>query len=473
LTDTGHPPESASASLLPQRHLAFGTLIATGAQIAPLVASAAISLVIARLYGPSRTGVMSLVMNLFDVVLMIFTLGLSSGITYLVSRREWPLQRASRDIWLAASGLGCAGAVCGITFYLLTRDTILRGVTPPLAIVSLASLPFAIAWAFGAAIALGRDRYEAYATFEIGNALVLLLSGVLLAILFGLMGAVAAFAAANVATAVVAGLWLRREAARESESERQRDRSGHPLRRATTFGLQAWSANLLQLLNYRLDIFILSAVATRAAVGVYSIAVSITALGWLLPNAFQTVLFPRIATLDAAAGKADIATEDSDASAARAVRHAVLIMLPTAVVLAGLVVVVPLVYGRGFARSTSLGFILIPGVIALGIAKVLSAVFSGRGFPRYALYTTAITVPITLGLYGLLIPHFHATGAALASSLSYVVTMALSLVYFRRATAISLRRALIPSRSDLVDYVDALRLATARIGRARVRTPLS
>ena len=182
--------QSAPTPLLPRQHLAFGTFLATGAVVAPLVAAAAISLVIARLYGPSRTGVLSLALNLFDVVLMIFTLGLSAGITYLVSRGEWPLRRAFREMWLTAFALGVAGAACGIGFYLLTRNTILKGVAPALAIVPLASLPFAIGWAFSAATALGRHRYLAYASFEIGNALVLLIAGVVLAVLFGPIGAI-------------------------------------------------------------------------------------------------------------------------------------------------------------------------------------------------------------------------------------------------------------------------------------------
>jgi O-antigen/teichoic acid export membrane protein len=444
----------------------------TAAQIAPLVAAASISLVIARVYGPSKTGVLSLVLNLFDVALLVFTLGLSSGITYLVSRQEWPLRRAMREIWLAATGLGIAGAVCAFAFYLITRHSIFAGVTPVVAIVPLTTLPFAIAWAFCAAAALGRHAYEAYATFEIGNAVILLVAGVLLAVAFGVIGVVSAFAAANVATALYAAVWFRR-VARAHDDDAQGRKGRGALRRATSFGLQAWSANLLQLLNYRFDIFILSAVATRSTVGVYSIAVSVTGLGWLLPNAFQTVLFPRIATLDAEAGAARISAEDSDASAARAVRHSVLIMLPTAVSLVALVALVPLIYGPRFASSTTFGLILIPGVLALGIAKVLSAVFSGRGFPRYGLYTTAISVPITLGLYAWLIPALHGTGAALASTISYTVTLAVSVVYFRRATGIPLRTALIPSRSDLLDYVAAFRLAVARIGERRARASFS
>jgi O-antigen/teichoic acid export membrane protein len=458
---------------MPQRHLAYGTLLAGAAQIAPLVAAAGISLVIARIYGPSSTGIVSLAMNVFDVTLMIFTLGLSSGITYLISRHEWPLRQAQREIWLSAGALGCAGALCGIAFYVLTRHTVLKGVTPAVAIVSLACLPFALAWAFCAAAALGRHRYEAYAVLEVGNALVLLVAGVALAVAYGVLGAVAGFAAAQAATALIAAIWLRRECRREAEPEGYATQSSHALRRATKFGVQAWSANLLQLLNYRVDIFILSAFATRSAVGVYSIAVSVTALGWVLPNALQTVLFPRVATLDAAKSAARITAKDSDTAATRAVRHSVLMMVPTAIMLVVLVVLVPLIYGPAFARSTHLGLLLIPGVAALGVAKVLSAVFSGRGFPRYALYTTVITVPATLALYVVLIPPLHATGAALASTLSYLVSMGLSMVYFRRATEIPLRDALIPRRSDLVDYLDAVRLMAARLGRRRVRPSLS
>lgn len=464
MTQTQQSNPAATVSAPEPRNLALATLLSTAATVAPLFASGVLSLVIAHLYGPRGTGVTSLVMNLFDVALAIFTVGLSSGITYLVSRREWSLVQASREMRLAAAVLGGAGAICGLCFYFIMRHTVFRGVTPAMAIVSLASLPFAIQWAFAAATALGRDRYEAYTTLELANSAIILVAGVGLAIPFGILGAVTAFAAAQVLTALIGAIWLRREAVRAEESGG--DGSTGQLRRATKFGLQAWSANLLQLLNYRLDIFILSSVALRSTVGVYSIAVSVTALGWVLPNSFQTVLFPRVASLDAAAGTGRIDAGSSDAAAARAMRHSVLIVIPTCAVLVVLVLLVPLIYGSAFERSVAPGFILIPGVAAAGVAKVAAAVSSGRGFPKYALYTAAITVPATVTLYLVLIPQFHATGAAAASTISYVMTTVLLIFYFERATSIKLRNALLPGRSDLVDYLDAFRSARARLSRA-------
>ena len=461
------PPATQAGQEQPPRRLAIGTLLATGATVAPLVASAGLSLVIAHLYGPRGTGIMSLILNLSDVVLMVFTLGLSSGITYLVSRREWSLTYAAREMRLAAGVLGGIGAVAGLIVYFVTRHTIFKGVTPAMAVILLASLPFAIQWSFAAAAALGRDRYEAYSALEISQSMVILVGGVALTVAFGLTGAVIAFAVANVFTAIGAGYWMRREAVREANATTaQAPSAAGQLRRAARFGIQTWSANLLQLLNYRFDIFILGAVAARASIGFYSIAVSVTALGWILPNAFQTVLFPRVASLDAAAGADAVSAAASNDAAARAVRHSVLIIPPTAVGLAGLVLLVPLIYGHGFEHSVALGFILIPGVTIAGIAKIASAITSGRGFPRYALYTGSISVPITLALYLVLIPAFQATGAAAASSVSYVLTTVVTVAYFKRATSIPLRSALIPSRSDLDDYTSALHSMRPRPSKA-------
>jgi O-antigen/teichoic acid export membrane protein len=440
---------------------------------------AGVSLTIARLYGPRGTGVISLAMNLSDVALQIFAIGLGAGITYLLSRGEWPLHRVGPELRNASIGLGLLGAVVSFAFYLLTRHTVFKGVTPTLAILALGTLPFALFWGFSAAAALGRDRYEAYAALEVGYSLVFLVAGVGLVLAFGLVGALIAFAVANLVTAAAGLRWLRREAARgpapfslgEPDAGPPLGEQTDQLRRAARFGVKTWSANLLQLLNYRLDLFILSSVALRSAVGVYSIAVAVTAIGWVLPNAFQTVLFPRVASLDAAAGSggsaadASDAGEASDAAAARAVRHTVLFTVPNVLAVAVLILVVPLLYGSRFQQSVSLAFILLPGVAALGLAKVISAVFTGRGFPKYALHTTVLTVPITVALYVVLIPSAHATGAAIASTMSYIITLLLSIYYFKRATGIALRSALIPSRSDVVDYVEAIRAARSHVRR--------
>ena len=455
---TGEP---AAAAEHPRR-LAAGAAFAVAAQVGPLFAATVLSVVIARLLGPDGTGGFSLILTTFDVVLLIFTFGLSGGITYYVSRRSWPVGAVLRQTAAVAVAAGLCGAAAGAGFYALTRHSVLDGVSGFQIGVALAGLPFALAWAFAAAVALGRDRYEAYTMLELVNAAAMLVVGVTLAATSGLSGAALGFAVAQVATAV-AGVWWGRRAARALDDAEHPGEPGQ-LRAAFSFGLKSWGANLVQLLNYRADLFILAAYASLRDVGVYSIALSVTGLGWVLPSALTTVLFPRTASLDAAVATGTVVADEADEAAASATRHAVLIMVPTAVALAVLLLVaVPVLYGPRFHRTITLGFILIPGVVILGLGKVASAVFSGRGFPIYGLWSALSVGTVTVALYFVLIPGMGATGAAVASTLSYTATTVLALYFFHRVTGIGMRRALVPTARDIEDYRVAARLAWARL----------
>ena len=79
---------------------------------------------------------------------------------------------------------------------------------------------------------------------------------------------------------------------------------------------------------------------------------------------------------------------------ARVIRHTVILQLPTGLgLMALLLIAIPLVYGEAFHQSIALGVLLLPGVLILSIAKVVSPVVTGRGFPIYSVYNVLVTVP--------------------------------------------------------------------------------
>jgi len=339
---------------------------------------------------------------------------------------------------------------------------VFRGISTGLAVLTLSSLPPALAYSNADVIMLARERYESYAGLELSHSTTLLLVGAGLAIPFGLTGAAIGLPAAAVVGALAGAVLLIREARRDQVVD-----SGDSMVRAVRFGLQGWGANLLQQLNYRFDVLILGGFATARDVGVYSIALTLTSVAWLLPQGLQTVLFPRVASLDESMLAGEISADESDAALAKAVRHAVLLSLPAGVLISVLLVVaVPLLYGGKFADTTPLGFVLLPGVLLLGIGKVLSSGIAGRGYPRYTFYITAITTPLTVALYFVLIPAFGAWGAAASSSASYSFSALLALIYFRRVTRMRLRSLLVPLGDDVADYAGLARLARSwRLGR--------
>jgi O-antigen/teichoic acid export membrane protein len=448
----------------PRRHLAGGAALSVIADVGPLVAAGVLSVVLARAIGPSGNGEFALLITLASFMVLLFSLGLSTGLTYEVSRGRWSARSAFVESYGVAAVLGLIGGAAGFGFYELTRHSIFDSVESSLAVVALATVPALMASQFATAILLGRDRYEGYMSLQLTSAAILLVGAAGLAVAFELAGAVAGFAASAVITAAVGALLLsRRDPGPEQAAP------GGRLREAFRFGLLAWGGNLLQQLNYRFDVLILGAYAAAADVGVYSVALTLTSVAWVLPHGLQMVIFPRTASLDAATDSGELSKADSDAAVTRGVRHSVLLLVPAGLIVAALLGIVPLVYGSSFDQTVGLGFVLLPGVLALGVGKVLASVVAGRGGVRYNLYTAAVVAAVTLALYFTLIPAYHGWGAATASSISYLASAVISAVFFKRVLGIPLTTALIPTSADLRNYPEALDALRAHLRSRRVR----
>jgi O-antigen/teichoic acid export membrane protein len=440
------------------RHLGAGAAFSVIADVCTLLAATGLSVVLARTVGPSGNGTFALLSTTINIAVLVVSLGITAGITYQVSHRHWAVRSALvSSLWLSL-GLGLLGTAAAFGFYALTQHSALRDVAPHLAIIAAVAITPALLFQFITAILLGRDRYEGYATLLLVNAGVLLFGAVGLALAFGLTGAVAGFTAAMATTALV-GVWVAGRPAPEdadrSDPEHGRPASWH-VRKALRFGVQSWPANLLQQANYRLDLLILGGYVAARHVGVYSVAVTIVQVAWILPHGIQTVLFPRAASLDAATQAGTLTAADSDAAMARATRHTVLLLVPSAVIVALLLALVPIIYGRKFDETVLLGLILLPGVLVLGVGKVLSSVIAGRGRPRYNLYNGLMTCVVTIGLYFWLIPRYGEWGAAVASSISYAATTLIAIGFLTAVIDVPLSIVLIPTRADVRNYVEAL-----------------
>lgn len=443
----GDPPSAPGADP-GARALAPGAALAAAGQVLGAVSGAVVAIAIARLLGPESLGAYTVAVTLLLTLVALGSLGVESGTVYYVGSRAWAPARAWLETQGAALVIGLAVAGIGISVRILAPQPF-EGLSLALVVTVVAAVPFALSWLYASSVALATSRYEDYVLPSAVQALGVVVAVTSLAALFDVAGAVAGLALANVLAALVAA--ARRP--RASGSSEGRDEGGlRHLRRAAAFGIKTYLANALQFLNYRLDIFILNAVGTQAAVGHYSVAVSVTSLGWLLPRALAAMVFPRVAALTAGVG--DDAAATRELVETKSLRHIGLLVAVSTAGLAGvLLVLVRPLFGSDFEPAIALGLILLPGVALLGIASVLMASVVGRGLPRYSVYLALLSTPPTIGLYALLIPPFGATGAAAASSVSYALSFVLAVVFFRRATGRAVVADLIPRRDDLLDYL--------------------
>jgi O-antigen/teichoic acid export membrane protein len=187
------------------------------------------------------------------------------------------------------------------------------------------------------------------------------------------------------------------------------------------YGIAQIAAVAPASVNAYLDQLVLSVTVPPADLGRYSIAVSMTLLPTPLVSAIGYVLFPALAAQDVFTARAH-----------RLQRKAVLVSLGlSAVILLPLAAVapwlVPLVFGPAYRDAVPLLWILTPGGIFLCCGQVVANLLRGRKRQLVVARAEGVAVIFTLALLGALLPVIGVTGAAIASTVPYGVSLAVML----------------------------------------------
>ena len=430
-----------------------GALFAAGVQGAAIAAGGFTSLVIARELGADGTGVYAVGGQFVLAMMMLGGLGLRSGIAYELSAGRLSARAAAIQATVMSAVFGLLAGVAGFALYEIGSESVFAGISEPLAIALSASVPFAVAWWVLAAIPLAEQDYGAFAVLQSGTFVVIALLVVPLALAWGIEGALAAQAGAFAIAGLASVIWAVRHTAAGAAGRWE-------LADSLRVGLRGWILEMLQLLTLRPDVIIVAAYGTAADVGVYSLAVTITTIGWILPQGLGTVALPRVAASVASSATRTGGPPDAEVSksmAERALRHGVLLALGAGVLVAGLLLLAPLIFGSDFDRTVELGMIMLPGVIALALGRVFIALMLGLGRARAVLRIGISIVPAALVAYLLVVPGDGPTGAATVSAAAYLLTTAAAALALRRSGLSLSPAALLPRRHDLSEYTGAIR----------------
>lgn len=226
------------------------------------------------------------------------------------------------------------------------------------------------------------------------------------------------------------------------------------LKEQVRFGMQGQIGNLLQLLNYRLDSFLVLAFVNAAGVGFYAVGVAVTESVWFGANAVALVLLPRLTGAE---------PEDAARLTPVVCRNTLLVSLAAAAGVGALSpVLVEPIFGGEFGPSVTAVYWLLPGTVALAGTKILASYVFSQGKPLINSYITLVTLAATVLFDLALIPPFGVAGAAAASSIAYSLSLVLALAAYSRLSGRSAWEAVLVRRSDLQMYVDAARSLRAR-----------
>ena len=190
--------------------------------------------------------------------------------------------------------------------------------------------------------------------------------------------------------------------------------------------------NVVSLLNYRASLFLVEHFRDLSTVGTYSVAVSVAELLWLLSSSVTVSLYARIGHPD---GKV------AASMTVQAVRINVLVTLAAAPVLLGLAWWgLPWLMGKAYTASLWPLAALLPGVAAYAAASSLSAFYTNHlGRPNLSGGIAGLSLLVSFGLGWVLVPHWGALGAAVSSSLGYVVAIVVAYGVFLRHAGLPVR----------------------------------
>jgi O-antigen/teichoic acid export membrane protein len=427
----------------------FATVL--GGQIACAAAALGIEICYARLIGPTGRGQIGLCMMVISIGMAVA--GLGGEVPILIWAAS---QRKTLHAWLPAVWfwglIGCvAFSFFWTTLYWKWQPSFLRGITPTLAYLVLAVVPPCVFFQFLLALLTGLERFSERAAISLVAQVVELGTMVTLALLIARTAEMAIVG--NLAGIVMGGcvgaILLRQSLRNGWKVTAAADKLGASL----SLGMRGVSSNLAMFATYRLDVFVVNYFLSPAQVGLYALGVVISESLWQIPQAVAIALAPRTArTID----------EGGEQFTCFVTRQVFLLACTMSGIMAlTSALVIPFIFGARFQPSVPVIWWILPGTTAFAVAKVMAADLTARGKPEYNSMIAIASAALTVLLDFALIPRMGIRGAALASSITYLLQTIMIGTALKSVIKVSWKTLLIPSYAELVHYRDAVSRAKA------------
>ena len=212
--------------------------------------------------------------------------------------------------------------------------------------------------------------------------------------------------------------------------------------------------SILLFLHLRLDMLMVQGLAGTAALGIYSLAVTLAETVLLATDSLAIAILPRQVTRTIA---------DAARTSLRGVRMNLLLGAGLA---SGWVVVgyplILLAFGPDFSGTYPPLLALLPGLVFLGLQRVCGGAVLRSDQPYRIVAINALSLACNASLNWWWIPRWGPLGAGLASSCSYALGACLFLIWTSRLAERRGVSTLLPGRAELRTLYEAARSLIAR-----------
>lgn len=422
-------------------------------RVAILGSTVLTALVITHLLSPEERGAYVAVVTLPGMLAALATFGLPGAVQYWSGRGASIAGLVRSSLILTAI---IASAIVGVVWVSLPflEQSVLRAAPDHLARAMLIVVPCSLLASFGGMILYGRQEVRVYNLILLGQAAGALTGAIVLVGVFdlGVAGAAATSIIVSIGLVVAVMADVARVGLRDSTGEIT------PLRSLITYGLRLYPSSFSGYFNNRADASIMQAMAPSAEVakinlGLYSWAVTMAEVVFLVPDSVANLFLPRVAASS---------HEEASAMLGRVLRMTMLTSILIALLMIPLAFVgVPLLVPQ-YVDCMPAFLVILPGVVAFSLGRVAAGYVGGRGRPGPASVAATVSLVVNVPLNIALIPVVGIVGASLSSVVSYSALAAMMIWYASRVSGQPILALCIPRRDDLSLVGEAIQTVRQR-----------
>lgn len=418
------------------------TLITIATQCLIFVFGLGISVIVARILGPEKKGIYSLVV-LLPAFLMYFTnFGIGQATIFYIGKRKYSPKEVFGNNIIYTILFSTLAILIGLIIIFFFSNKLLPGVATKYLLLSLCLLPGQLFLGLILCILLGFQKFKQYNFILFFRVfLIFLLVGIFLWVFhFGIIAALIAEILSFIIVCIVL-FFITKKQTNGISIKLNKDY----LKDSFLYGIKFHLGSILSFLQSRIVIPLINFFLNPMMVGFYSISISLSEKIWLISDAVGTVLFPKVSS-------------ETDEKRLKeftplVFRTSLIVtILITLVLFASAHWLIILFYTNAYLWSIQPFQILLIGVIGVSGRKVLENDLKGRGKPILNTYTTGISLVLNIILNILWIPKFGISGAAWATVISYTNALLITIVIYTIVSGNKIKDVILVKKSDLMLY---------------------
>lgn len=404
-----------------------------------------ISIITARILGPESRGEFSMLLNTSGFLCLLFGFSYGTSLVYIIANNKMPLRNTinsfSALVWVLI-------AICFITLFFLPASfyhfiipdsgpaTLYLGVLFGMFVLTVTGI------LFNSVLSGKRLFKEQQLLFLITSAISIVAYILVFVFRKELAIDVQKFSLFYLLLAVLPTLGYYLIYLKKTRPESgSRFLDAGQMKYVLGFSLMAYLCTIFHFLSCRIDFWIVEYYNGSKDLGIYSLAVNLAQMLWILPQAISVILLSY---------SGDENKQKSNDNTNTLSRVALAIICLTAIFLFFTIdFFMPLLFGRDYNDSAFLFKMLLFGIVPFSLTTILSSYFAGSGQVKVNLYCSFLGFISCLVLDLVFIPKFGTVGAAFSSGVAYIISTAFIVFIYLKRTGTSLSELVLFKKQDM------------------------